>query len=75
MRKVAVYVAFVLSTAWLLLGSWQVPQAASGNHASREATNDYWQEAPRASITDETDEGQTDAKASREEGEKLSTEE
>ena len=72
MRKVAVYVAFVLSTAWLLLGSWQVPQAASGNHASREATNDYWQEAPRASMTDE---GETDAKASREEGEKLSTEE
>jgi hypothetical protein len=29
----------------------------------------------RASMTDETDEGQTDAKASREEGEKLSTEE
>ena len=72
MRKVAVYIAFVLSTAWLLLGSWQVPQAASGNHASREATNDYWQETPRASMTDE---GETDAKASREEGEKLSTEE
>src|SRR5262245_18846764 len=70
MRKVAVYVAFFLSTAWLLLGSWQVPQAASGNHDSREATNDYWQEAQRASMTDETG-----AKASREEGEKLSTEE
>jgi hypothetical protein len=72
MRKVAVYVAFVLSTAWLLLGSWQVPQAASGNHASREATNDYWQEARRASMADE---GETEARVSLAEGEQLSTEE
>ena len=72
MRKVAVYIAFVLSTAWLLFGSWQLPQTVSGNHASREATNDYWQDAPRAPMTDE---GETEAKASREEGEKLSTEE
>jgi hypothetical protein len=72
MRKVAVYIVFVLSTAWLLFGSWQLPQTVSGNYASREATNDYWQDAPRAPMTDE---GETEAKASREEGEKLSTEE
>jgi hypothetical protein len=72
MRKVAVYIAFVLSTAWLLFGSWQVPLAANGNHASRETTNDYWQDATKVAMTDE---GETDAKASREEGEKLSTEE
>ena len=72
MRKVAVYIAFVLSTAWLLFGSWQLPQILSGNHASREATNDSWQDASRASMIDE---GETDAKASREEGEQLSKEE
>jgi hypothetical protein len=70
MRKVAVYIAFVLSTAWLLFGSWQLP--VSGNHASREATNDYWQDAPRAPMTDE---GETEAKVVRAEGEQLSTEE
>jgi hypothetical protein len=53
MSKVAVYIAFVLSTAWLLFGSWQPPQTVSGNHASHEATNDYWQDAPRAPTTDE----------------------
>ena len=53
MRKVGVYIAFVLSTAWLLFGSWQLPQTLSGNHASYEASNDYWQHAPRASMTDE----------------------
>ena len=51
MRKVAVYIAFVLSTAWLLFGSWQLSQ--TGNHASHEATNDYWQDAPRAPMTAE----------------------
>jgi hypothetical protein len=70
MRKVAVYIAFVLSTAWLLVGSWQLPQTVSG--ASREATNDYWQDAPRAPMTDE---GKTEAKVSRAEGEQLSKEE
>jgi hypothetical protein len=72
MRKVAVYIAFVLSTAWLLCGSWQLPQTVSGNHASHEATNDYWQHAPRAPMTDE---GETEAKVSRAEGEQLSKEE
>ena len=69
--KVAVYIAFVLSTAWLLFGSWQLPQTVSGNHASREATNDYWRDGPRAPITDE---GETEAKV-RAEGEQLSKEE
>jgi MFS family permease len=68
MRKVAVYIAFVLSTAWLLFGSWQLPQTVSGNYASREATNDYWQDAPRAPMTDE---GDTEAKVPRAEGEQL----
>jgi hypothetical protein len=72
MRKVAVYIAFVLSTAWLLFGSWQLPQTVSGNHVSREATNDYWQDAPRAPMTDE---GETEAKVARAEGEQLSKEE
>ena len=72
MSKVAVYIAFVLSTAWLLFGSWQLPQTVSGNHGSREATNDYWQEAPRAPMTDE---GETEAKVARAEGEQLSKEE
>jgi len=72
MSKVAVYIAFVLSTAWLLFGSWQLPQTVSGNHASHEATNDYWQHARRAPITDEAE---TDAKVSRAEGEQLSKEE
>jgi len=53
MSKVAVYIAFVLSTAWLLFGSWQPPQTVSGNHSGHEATNDYWQDAPRAPTTDE----------------------
>jgi hypothetical protein len=72
MRKVGVYIAFVLSTAWLLFGSWQLPQTLSGNHASYEASNDYWQHAPRASMTDE---GETEAKVSRAEGEQLGKEE
>jgi MOSC N-terminal beta barrel domain len=72
MNKVAVYIAFVLSTAWLLYGSWQPPQTVSGNHASREVTNDYWQDAPRAPMTDE---GETEAKVARAEGEQLSVEE
>jgi hypothetical protein len=72
MNKVAVYIAFVLSTAWLLYGSWQLPQTVSGNHASREVTNDYWQDAPRAPMTDE---GETEAKVARAEGEQLSVEE
>jgi hypothetical protein len=66
MRKVAVYIAFVLSTAWLLFGSWQLPQTLSGNHASHEATNDYWQDAPRASMTYEAE---TETKVARAEGE------
>ena len=70
MRKVAVYIAFVLSTAWLLFGSWQLPQKVSGNHASHEATNDYWQDAPRAPMTGE---GETEAKVA--EVEQLSKEE
>ena len=73
MRKVAVYIAFVLSTAWLLFGSWQLPpQTVSGSHASHEATNDYWQDAPRAPMNDE---GETETKVSRAEGEQLSKEE
>ena len=70
MRNVAVYIAFVLSTAWLLFGSWQLP--TSGNHARHEATNVYWQDTPRALMTDE---GETEAKVSRAEGEQLSKEE
>src|SRR5262245_27198822 len=65
MRKVAVYIAFVLSTAWLLYGSWQPPQTISGNHASHEATNDYRQDALR----------ETETKVARAEGEQLSEEE
>jgi len=72
MRKVAVYIAFVLSTAWLLFGSWQSPQTVSGNHASHEATNDYWQDARRAPMTDE---GEPEAKVPRAEGKQLSEEE
>jgi hypothetical protein len=72
MSKVAVYIAFVLSTAWLLFASWQLPQTVSGNHASHEATNDYWQNAPRASMTDEAE---TETKVTRAEGEQLSTQE
>jgi hypothetical protein len=72
MRKVAVYIAFVLSTAWLLFGSWQLPQTVSGNHASHEATNDYWQDAPRASMSDEA---VTETKVTRAESEQLSIEE
>jgi len=72
MRKVAVYIAFVLSTAWLLFGSWQLPQTVSGKHASREATNYYGQDAPRAPMTDE---GEAEAKVARAEGEQLSKEE
>src|SRR5262249_45368500 len=51
MSKVAVYIAFVISTAWLLFGSLQLPQ--TGNHASHEATNDYRQDAPGAPMTAE----------------------
>src|SRR5262249_28742210 len=51
MRKVAVYIAFVISTAWLLFGSLQLPQ--TGNHASHEATIDYRQDTPVATITSE----------------------
>jgi hypothetical protein len=72
MRKVAVHIAFVLSTAWLLFGSWQLPQTVSGNHASQEATNDYWQDARRAPMADEEE---TEAKVPRAEGEQLSKEE
>jgi hypothetical protein len=72
MRKVAVYIAFVLSTAWLLFGSWQLPQTVSGNHASHEATNDYWQDAPRASMSDEA---VTETKVTRAESEQLSIQE
>jgi hypothetical protein len=72
MRKVAVYIAFVLSTAWLLFGSLQLPQTLSGNHASHQATNDYWQDAPRASMADEAE---TETKVTRAEGEQLSTQE
>ena len=64
MRKVAVYIAFVLSTAWLLYGSWQPPQTVSGKPASQDATNDYWQDAR-----------ETEAKVARAEGEQLSAEE
>ena len=70
MRKVAVYIAFVLSTAWLLFGSWQLPQ--TGNHAIDEATNDYWQDAPRASMSDEA---VTETKVTRAESEQLSIQE
>ena len=35
MSKVAVYIAFVLSTAWLLFGSWPPPQTVSGNHSGQ----------------------------------------
>src|SRR5262245_63582134 len=49
MSKVAVYIAFVISTTWLLFGSLQLPQ--TGNHASNEATNDYRQAAPGAPMT------------------------
>jgi len=70
MSKVAVYIAFVLSTAWLLFGSWQPPQTVSSNHASHEATNDYWQDAPRAPMTAEGEQLSKDA-----EGEQLSKEE
>jgi hypothetical protein len=63
--------SFVLSTAWLLVGSWQ-SQTVSGNHAGREATNDYWQGVPRGLTTDD---GETEAKVSRAEGEQLSKEE
>jgi hypothetical protein len=69
MRKVAVYIAFVLSTAWLLFGSWQLPQTLSGIRAT---TNDYWQDAPRASMTDEAE---TETKVTRAEGEQLSIQE
>jgi hypothetical protein len=62
MRKVGIYIAFVLSTAWLLFGSWQLPQTVSGNHASYETTNDYWQDASRAPMIDE---GRTEAKVPR----------
>jgi hypothetical protein len=72
MRKVAIYIAFVLSTAWLLYGSWQPPQTVSGNNASHEATNEYWQDARRAPMTDD---GKTEAKVPRAEGEQLSKEE
>ena len=72
MRKVAVYIAFVLSTAWLLFGSWQLPQTVSGNHASREATNDYWQDAPRALMSDDA---VTETKVTRAESEQLSIQE
>jgi hypothetical protein len=72
MRKAAVYIAFVLSTAWLLFGSWQLPQKVSGNHASHEATNDYWQDAPRASMSDEA---VTETKVTRAESEQLSIQE
>ena len=72
MRKVAVYIAFVLSTAWLLFGSWQLPQTVSGNHASHEATNDYWQDAPRASMSDEA---VTETKVTLAESEQLSMQE
>ena len=72
MRKIAVYIAFVLSTAWLLFGSWQLPQTLSGNHASHEATNDYWQDAPRASMSDEA---VTETKVTRAESEQLSIQE
>ena len=72
MRKVSVYIAFVLSTAWLLFGSWQLPQTVSGNHASHEATNDYWQDAPRASMSDEA---VTETKVTRAESEQLSIQE
>jgi hypothetical protein len=51
--------------------SQTLPQTVSGNHASREATNDYWQDAPGAPMTDE---GETEAKV-RAEGEQLSKEE
>jgi len=68
MRKVAIYIGFVLSTAWLLFGSWQLPQ----NHASHEATNDHWQDAPR---TEMTDEAEIEAIVPRAEGEQLSKEE
>jgi hypothetical protein len=66
MRKVAIYIGFVLSTAWLLFGSWQLPETISGNHASHEATNDYWQVARRAPMIDERE---TEAKAARAESE------
>jgi hypothetical protein len=73
MRKVAVYVAFVLSTAWLLFGSWQLPQTVSGNHAAgHEATNDYWRDAPIASMTAEA---VTETKVTRAQGEQLSIQE
>ena len=72
MNKLAVYIAFVLSTAWLLFGSWQLPQTLSGNHASHEATNDYWQDAPRASMSDEA---VTETKVTRAESEQLSIQE
>jgi hypothetical protein len=72
MRKVAVYIAFVLLTAWLLFGSWQLPQIVSSNHASHEATNDYWQDAPRALMSDEA---VTETKVTRAESEQLSIEE
>ena len=72
MRKVAVYIAFVLSTAWLLFGSWQLPQTVSGNQASQEATNDSWQDAPRAAMSDEA---VTETKVTRAESEQLSIQE
>ena len=72
MNKVALYIAFVLSTAWLLFGSWQLPQTIGGNHASHEATNDYWPNVLRALMTDEEE---TEAKVLRAEGEQLSKEE
>jgi hypothetical protein len=72
MNKISLYIAFVLSTAWLLFGSLQLPQTVSGNHASHEATNDYWPNAPRARMTDE---GETEAKGLRAEGEQLFKEE
>lgn len=72
MRKVAVYIAFVLSTSWLLFGSWQLPQILSGSYASHEATNDYWQDAPRASMTDEA---ATKTEVTRAEGEQPSMQE
>jgi hypothetical protein len=72
MRKVAIYIGFVLSTAWLLFGSWHLPQTLSGTHASHEATNDYWQETPRAWMIDEAE---TETKVIRAEGEQLSTQE
>jgi hypothetical protein len=40
LHKIGVYIAFTLLTGWLLFGSWQLPQPASGNYASHQATNE-----------------------------------